>query len=131
MAQTSDGAGNRGAGNSDEQRRQLQSTKDRLRELGERLETARGPEIMAPEKRSSAMGQAFRLATELVVGIVVGVFIGWWIDRFFETTPVFILVFFVLGVIAGIMNVLRTAKKMQAENPPTGTALPEDDEDEN
>lgn len=125
MTQSDEENGQDGAKNVDD----MAATRARLRDLGDRLKSARGPSPLSEEKRSSAMGQAIRLATELVVGVGVGVFIGWWLDGFFETTPVFILIFFVLGIMAGIMNVLRTAKKMQADNPPTGHSVPDDDDD--
>ncbi len=107
----------------------LALTKEQLQRLGDRLELARGAKVAAQERRSSALGQAFRLATELVVGVGVGIFIGWWLDRLFDTQPVFILIFFVLGIAAGILNVVRTAKTMQAENPPTGHSVRDEDDE--
>lgn len=60
------------------------------------------------------MGMAFRISTELVAGLLVGGLIGWQLDWWFGTSPVFLLVFFLLGAAAGIMNVIRTAWKMQS-----------------
>ena len=48
-----------------------------------------------------------RVATELVAGIVVGTFAGWLLDRWLETSPLFLLVMFFLGAIAGMLNVWR------------------------
>ena len=59
------------------------------------------------------MGSAFRLGTELVAAVVVGTIIGFILDNWFDTKPWFIIIFFFIGVIAGIMNVIRTAKNMQ------------------
>ena len=59
------------------------------------------------------MGSAFRLGTELVAAAVVGTIIGFILDNWFDTKPWFIILFFIIGVIAGIMNVIRSAKKMQ------------------
>ncbi|MGE0613203.1 MAG: AtpZ/AtpI family protein [Hyphomicrobiales bacterium] len=59
------------------------------------------------------MGLAFRIATELVAGVLVGTAIGWQLDRWLETSPVMLVIFFGLGTAAGIMNVVRVAKKMQ------------------
>ena len=66
------------------------------------------------------MGIAFRFATELVAGLVVGGGLGWGIDWLmarigFHTRPVFLIVFFVLGAAAGIRNVMRSAKEINAE----------------
>ena len=62
------------------------------------------------------MGSAFRLGTELVAAAVVGTIIGFILDNWFDTKPWFIIIFFLIGVIAGILNVIRVAKSMQEKN---------------
>ena len=61
----------------------------------------------------SSIGTAFKMSTELVSAVVVGTIIGFILDKTFGTKPWLILIFFFVGVIAGIMNVFKTAKKMQ------------------
>ena len=64
------------------------------------------------EPRSN-IGQAFKLSTELVSAVVVGTIIGFILDKWFGTKPWLILIFFFVGVIAGISNVVKSAKNMQ------------------
>ena len=64
-------------------------------------------------KPNSSLGTAFKMSTELVSAVVVGTIIGFILDNWFGTKPWLILIFFFVGVIAGIMNVFRSAKKMQ------------------
>jgi len=61
----------------------------------------------------SPIGSAFKLSTELVSAVAVGTIIGFILDKTFGTKPWLILIFFFVGVIAGIMNVIKSAKKMQ------------------
>jgi ATP synthase protein I len=61
----------------------------------------------------SSIGTAFKLSTELVSAVAVGTIIGFILDKTFGTKPWLILIFFFVGVIAGIMNVFRSAKNMQ------------------
>ena len=61
----------------------------------------------------SSIGTAFKLSTELVAAVAVGAIIGFILDKTFDTKPWFILIFFFVGVIAGITNVIRSAKNMQ------------------
>ena len=65
------------------------------------------------EQNSSSIGSAFKLSTELVSAVAVGTIIGFILDKTFGTKPWLILIFFFVGVIAGIMNVIKSAKKMQ------------------
>ena len=61
----------------------------------------------------SNIGVAFKLSTEMVAAVVVGTIIGFILDNWFGTKPWVILIFFFVGVIAGILNVVRSAKNMQ------------------
>ena len=67
------------------------------------------------EKRGSFMGSAFKLGTELVSAVAVGTIIGFILDNWFDTKPWLIIIFFFLGTAAGILNVIRTANRMQKE----------------
>ena len=61
----------------------------------------------------SPIGTAFKLSTELVSAVAVGTIIGFILDKTFGTKPWLILIFFFVGVFAGIMNVIKSAKNMQ------------------
>ena len=86
--------------------------KQRLAEIDRRLdklqaqreEKDRPSPSALPEGMAAIMG---RVATELVAGVVVGAFIGWALDRWLDTSPLFMLVMFFMGAIAGMLNVWR------------------------
>ena len=61
----------------------------------------------------SSIGTAFKLSTELVSAVAVGTIIGFILDNTFGTKPWLILIFFFVGVVAGIMNVIKSAKNLQ------------------
>ena len=60
----------------------------------------------------SSIGTAFKLSAELVSAVAVGTIIGFILDKTFGTKPWLILIFFFVGVIAGIVNVFKSAKNM-------------------
>lgn len=61
------------------------------------------------------MAYGMRMATELVAAIIVGGLIGYGLDRWLGSTPWLFLLFFVLGFVAGVLNVLRAYERMQKE----------------
>ena len=67
-------------------------------------------------KNASFMGNALRLGTELIAAVMVGTIIGFILDTWFGTKPWLIIVFFFLGSAAGILNVIKTAKRMQEKD---------------
>jgi ATP synthase protein I len=67
-------------------------------------------------ENSSFIGSAFKLGTELVSAVLVGTIIGFILDTWFDTKPWLIILFFLLGSIAGILNVIKVAKKMQQKD---------------
>ena len=68
------------------------------------------------DKKGSFMGSAFKLGTELVAAVGVGTIIGFILDSWFDTKPWLIIIFFFLGAAAGMLNVIRTANRMQKED---------------
>ena len=88
-----------------------------LKEISTRLEIAKKnvKEMQKNTKGSnvSSFGKALKISTELVAAVVVGTTIGFLLDSWFDTKPLLIIVFFIIGVIAGILNVIKAAKKMQ------------------
>jgi ATP synthase protein I len=89
----------------------------RLAELEERLQKARGRRPVQTDEAAppSKLGLAFRLVTELVAAVIVGGGIGWALDRVLGTSPFLLIVMFFCGIAAGIVNVVRTARRMEQD----------------
>ena len=68
------------------------------------------------KKRSSALGTALKLSTEMVAAVFVGSIIGFILDNWFDSKPWLTVIFFFVGAVAGISNVIRSAKLMQKNN---------------
>ena len=70
-------------------------------------------DLQSKKPNPSSIGSAFKLSTELVSAVAVGTIIGFILDKTFGTKPWLILIFFFVGVVAGITNVIKSAKNMQ------------------
>jgi ATP synthase protein I len=77
----------------------------------ERLKAARaksGLDAAAAKPPGPApWGQGVRAGVELVSGVLVGTAMGWGIDWLTGLSPLFLILFLVLGFVAGVMNVVR------------------------
>lgn len=80
--------------------RKAQSRRDRR--LG------RGGRADGRTDRGEGIGLALRVGTELVAGVAVGAGMGWLLDYWLGTKPWLMIVFFILGSAAGMINVFRT-----------------------
>ncbi len=59
-----------------------------------------------------ALGQAMRLAVEMVSALLVGGGLGWFLDGWLETRPWLLLLFLLLGAAAGTLNAYRAAMRL-------------------
>lgn len=117
----SDDSGNRDLPSDSDERR----LRRRLDELDKRLDVATGRKRSGPSaeelrRRGGALGRAMRLATELVAGVFGGGLIGWLLDRWLGTLPLFLVVFLLLGIAAGLLNAVRAARQMGEGHTETG-----------
>ena len=87
-----------------------------LKEISTRLKIAkkniRKPEQKTVGSNAASLGKALKISTELVASVVVGTTIGFLLDNWFDTKPLLIICFFFIGVVAGMLNVFKSAKKM-------------------
>lgn len=89
---------------------ELEALDARLAEARERLTPAPNPRAVA----SSALAQGSRYALEIVAGAAVGGFLGWQLDRWLGSKPWLALLFLLLGLVAGFMNLLRAVNREAA-----------------
>jgi ATP synthase protein I len=60
-----------------------------------------------PSADADNVGVGARAGVELVGAIIGGALLGYGIDHFFETSPIFFLIFTVLGIITGFYNIYK------------------------
>ena len=87
-----------------------------LKEISTRLEIAKKNIKKNIKKNKSlnvtSFGKAMKISTELVAAVVVGATLGFILDNWLDTRPWLTISFFFMGVAAGILNVIKSAKNM-------------------
>jgi ATP synthase protein I len=109
---------------------------DDLKRLGARLDDAQ--QRLAPRKTQAPptqTGIAVRISTELVAALLVGGAMGWGLDWLFghfgiHTRPWLMIAFVVLGMVAGIRNVMHAANEINAQVAAQGSAPAAKDDEE-
>ena len=84
-------------------------------EFDARLDKAR-PRKQAPGDEPPPRldyGTGLQAGIEVVAGVGFGTLVGWALDRWLDTLPLFLIVFFVLGAAAGVLNAYRHLRRMQ------------------
>jgi ATP synthase protein I len=81
----------------------------RLGSLNQRLSKLQDDRKFQTDQSETGSGNAQARASELVAGVVVGTVLGWGFDRLLSTSPWGLIVFMLLGFVAGVINVMRSA----------------------
>lgn len=88
--------------------------RERLRALETRISQVRAkhdPRPVAQDHHSMAQ-VGWRMVIELVTGLLLGAGIGYGLDWVFDTMPLFLVVFTLLGFAAGVQTMLRSAREL-------------------
>lgn len=93
-----------------------QSDEDRMQALEARIAAAKSranPERSKVEEHHSQAQLAWRMVLELVTGLGIGFGIGYGLDWTFGTSPWLMVVFTVLGFVAGVKTMIRSSDEIQ------------------
>ncbi|QCO56740.1 F0F1 ATP synthase subunit I (plasmid) [Pseudorhodobacter turbinis] len=106
----------------------------RLKALEARIAAIKGK----PGKDKTESGKAFsqsemawRMVLELVSGMLLGLSIGFGLDYVFDMQPLFLVIFALLGFVAGVRTMLRTAQTMHAKHDTQQAVTPIKNEGDN
>ena len=88
---------------------------DPLQDLGKRINSAKRSYVDEPkiDDHHSELQHAWRMVIELVSGLAIGFGFGYGLDIVLKTLPIFMIIFTLLGFVAGIRTMLSTAKEVQ------------------
>ncbi|MBM85054.1 MAG: phosphoribosylaminoimidazolecarboxamide formyltransferase [Rhodospirillaceae bacterium] len=86
----------------------LEDLEQRLRLARDTVERQSGGSSPGSAPPPALVGMAMRVGVELVVGVGVGALVGYGLDRWLDTSPWMMIVFFVLGAAAGMLNAYRS-----------------------
>ena len=114
------------------------SAKGVTRDLASRIASAKRERDVEDNRASrdaspemTGMARGMRIGTEFIAAILVGAAIGYAIDLGLGTSPWGLLIMFLVGFAAGILNVTREVTAMnKAAPPPPGSDLGPDMEED-
>ena len=102
---------------------------ERLKALEARIAAARQAQTPKPhmEEHYSQAQLAWRMVIELVAGLGIGFGIGYGLDVLIGTQPWLMVVFTILGFIAGVKTMIRSAAEVQRKQDDAAEAADRDE----
>jgi len=94
-----------------------QEQTEQLRQLEAKIAAAKQAQEPSPraDEHYSQAQLAWRMVIELVAGLGIGFGMGYGLDLAFGTIPIFLVVFTMLGLAAGVKTMLRSAAEIQSK----------------
>ena len=94
----------------------MNNTKNKLDNLKNKINhLQKNNTFISKPKKNSGAGFGFKISTEIVAALVVGVGIGLIVDNYFDTSPFGLIIFFILGALAGFLNVYRVMRRIERQ----------------
>lgn len=114
-----------------------QSSGEVTRDLASRIASAQRSRMTGANRASgdgpadkTSLARGMRIGTEFMAAIVIGGILGYLIDLGLNTSPWGLLIMFMVGFAAGILNVTRAVADMNAASPPPPAPKGPDAEDD-
>jgi len=87
---------------------EIEKLRNRINELKE-IENKK--DLIKQDKKGMSFG--FRVGVELVAAISVAVIIGIFVDKYLGIQPFGLIIFFILGSLAGFLNIYRVMRRIE------------------
>ena len=88
----------------------------KLEDLKQKLDKLQSSKKDQNQKnKGTGAGFGFKISTEIIAALVIGVCIGLLVDNYFNTKPFGLIIFFILGALAGFLNVYRVMRRIEKE----------------
>ena len=94
----------------------MNNPNDKIQELKKKIDHYQvddSSKVDSSKKRGAGFG--FKISTEIVAALVVGVGIGVIVDNYFNTRPFGLIIFFILGALAGFLNIYRIMRRIEKQ----------------
>ena len=88
---------------------------NKIENLKNKIKNYEDKKSKKPLLKNKSSGSVFKISTELVAALVVGVIIGLFVDNYFNSSPFGLIIFFILGSLAGFLNVYRVMRRIEKE----------------
>ena len=91
--------------------------KQRMAQLEAKIDAAKKAKQPKPRADADVSGGelAWRMVIEMVSGLGIGFGIGYGLDSLLGTIPIFLVLFTLLGFVAGVKTMIGTARELQEE----------------
>tara|TARA_B100000963_G_scaffold246901_1_gene216163 strand:- start:77 stop:370 length:294 start_codon:yes stop_codon:yes gene_type:complete len=92
------------------------SKKANLDKLDRQIKEFKSKKEKRVPKSLKVQNDGWRMVIELVTGMLLGVSLGMALDYIIGSEPIFLIIFSLLGFMAGVKTMISTAKKMSETN---------------
>jgi len=93
------------------EREQRRSAARQIRGWDRLPAVSQGDPKETPRQTAQSIGALSTVGLSFVLAIVLGAWFGYLLDKWLGTSPWLFLLFFILGFVAGVLNVYRTANR--------------------
>lgn len=83
---------------------------DKLTELGKKIEAMQHNSKKKPIQPAANSEGAWVVASELIGGVTIGGLLGYYLDDYFHTKPLFLLILLILGLISSLYTIYKKGK---------------------
>ena len=94
----------------------MNKPKNKLKDLKKKIQHyEKNKTDLSQNTKKNGAGFGFKISTEIVAALIVGVGIGLIVDNYFNSQPFGLIIFFILGALAGFLNIYRIMRRIEKQ----------------